>query len=621
MALHDQREVIQDIRRSKRKHYTCPSNLGSDADSSNSRDESQSIFSSQASNGPMLDEQIDLTLQLTESVWVQCDKPECQKWRRIPADESKILDDVWYCDMNSDIKRNTCSAPEEDHALYDKMAKKAGIKYVMSAFDVGSLVWAKMAGYCSWPALITQDPDLGIHVTQDLDGDPHSYHVEFLGKPHTHSWVTAKSVDVYGYKKPPSTLGYSTTVPGKSKTGIKGRRGKVKVSSKYESKTKTSYKRTKIDDVVIEADFLLHMKYKERLEYSVFRYMPEEENGEIILKCTKEPASKKKGRRKISSTSVTGNTQCKLTIPLKTKKESVNISMINFDMTNKSAACVNQPFTLDSPDQFSQSKLKYMNTLADKSKEEKFRIDIDMYRKNEAAFEHDARRFMTRNGCQIKSTPVWHNVPITLFQLYLSVMERGGFLQVTARKQWAHIYRELTEQHTVTNGAPAKKYYQQNLYPFELYITGKDYQHSFKYKKKRTSTKTTETTVSKSPVSVKPDILYKTVDSTELQKENKETEDQSSVTQDIERILESLKEEDEASSFHDWYQQRYGVKFHDDTLTSPSQAKIPSEFAASQTKEMFDEITDHSDDESELSDIDKKILHEMKALQEDIYQS
>lgn len=62
--------------------------------------------------------------------------------------ESNSLNDVWYCEMNPDIKRNTCAAAEEDVALYDKMAKKAGIKYVMSAFEVGSLVWAKMAGYC-----------------------------------------------------------------------------------------------------------------------------------------------------------------------------------------------------------------------------------------------------------------------------------------------------------------------------------------------------------------------------------------------------------------------------------------------------------------------------------------
>lgn len=71
----------------------------------------------------------------------------------------------------------------------------------------------------SWPALITLDPDYGMHVTQDIDGDPHSYHVEFLGKPHTHCWVAAKFVDVYGYKKQGkgSDFPHSQTIAGKKK--------------------------------------------------------------------------------------------------------------------------------------------------------------------------------------------------------------------------------------------------------------------------------------------------------------------------------------------------------------------------------------------------------------------
>lgn len=34
--------------------------------------------------------------------------------------------------------------------------------------------------------------------------------------------------------------------------------------------------------------------------------------------------------------------------------------------------------SFESPDQFSQSKLKFMNTLVDKTKEEKFAIDINV---------------------------------------------------------------------------------------------------------------------------------------------------------------------------------------------------------------------------------------------------
>lgn len=87
--------------------------------------------------------------KLTEFVWVQCDNADCQKWRRIPASDAENLgDDPWYCYMSTDPNRNTCSEEEEDHHMYDRMAKKAGIKFVMSMLSVGSLVWAKMAGYC-----------------------------------------------------------------------------------------------------------------------------------------------------------------------------------------------------------------------------------------------------------------------------------------------------------------------------------------------------------------------------------------------------------------------------------------------------------------------------------------
>ena len=50
--------------------------------------------------------------------------------------------------MNPDPRLNCCAALEEDHASYDRMARKVGIKYVMSMLNEGTLVWAKMAGYC-----------------------------------------------------------------------------------------------------------------------------------------------------------------------------------------------------------------------------------------------------------------------------------------------------------------------------------------------------------------------------------------------------------------------------------------------------------------------------------------
>lgn len=54
-----------------------------------------------------------------------------------------------------------------------------------------------------------------------------------------------------------------------------------------------------------------------------------------------------------------------------------------------------------------------------------------MYRRNEKAFEHDVRRFMDRNGMRIGASPVWQNTPITLFQLFITVLELGGFHSVS----------------------------------------------------------------------------------------------------------------------------------------------------------------------------------------------
>lgn len=61
----------------------------------------------------------------------------------------------------------------------------------------------------------------------------------------------------------------------------RGRTKKQNISSQYGQKTKTSYKRTNIEDVIVEADFLLHMNCADRLGYSIFRYTPE---GMLILK-------------------------------------------------------------------------------------------------------------------------------------------------------------------------------------------------------------------------------------------------------------------------------------------------------------------------------------------------
>ena len=48
-----------------------------------------------------------------------------------------------------------------------------------------------------WPAVICPSPFGGHSICKDYDGEPISYHVEFLGSEHSHTWINAKYVDVY----------------------------------------------------------------------------------------------------------------------------------------------------------------------------------------------------------------------------------------------------------------------------------------------------------------------------------------------------------------------------------------------------------------------------------------
>ena len=88
--------------------------------------------------------------QITENVWVQCENLNCLKWRKVPKDHAGQFDQdtSWFCLMNPDFNFNECSKPEENHSLYEKIAAKAGIKFILSQLENGELVWAKTAGYC-----------------------------------------------------------------------------------------------------------------------------------------------------------------------------------------------------------------------------------------------------------------------------------------------------------------------------------------------------------------------------------------------------------------------------------------------------------------------------------------
>ena len=48
--------------------------------------------------------------------WVECSR--CEKWRIIPPrpdGQHEEVPEVWFCEMNSDLERNFCDAPEQEY--------------------------------------------------------------------------------------------------------------------------------------------------------------------------------------------------------------------------------------------------------------------------------------------------------------------------------------------------------------------------------------------------------------------------------------------------------------------------------------------------------------------------
>ncbi|XP_074051735.1 zinc finger CW-type PWWP domain protein 2 isoform X2 [Macrotis lagotis] len=128
-----------------------------------------------------------------DKIWVQCENENCLKWRLLSSEDAAQVDlnEPWFCFMNNDPNHNNCSVPEEPHVL------KRGFKYVYSQLPIGSLVLVKLRNWPSWPGLLCLDPVMGEYVTCDLDGNAESYHVEFLGNPHSRKWIKASSVGHY----------------------------------------------------------------------------------------------------------------------------------------------------------------------------------------------------------------------------------------------------------------------------------------------------------------------------------------------------------------------------------------------------------------------------------------
>ncbi|XP_059497063.1 zinc finger CW-type PWWP domain protein 2-like [Stegostoma tigrinum] len=137
-----------------------------------------------------------------DKIWIQCENEKCLKWRLLTNNDAALVDSSkpWYCHMNSDSWFNCCSVPEERYPE-ESVFHKCGQKFVYSQLPLGSLVLAKVSGWPSWPSILCPDGFTGQYVIYDEDGFVEQYHTEFLGKPHTTSWVAVHYVEPYGTGK------------------------------------------------------------------------------------------------------------------------------------------------------------------------------------------------------------------------------------------------------------------------------------------------------------------------------------------------------------------------------------------------------------------------------------
>jgi hypothetical protein len=50
---------------------------------------------------------------IVQENWAQCENPNCNKWRKLPPGYEVKEDEPWYCYLNPDDAKATCSASEE----------------------------------------------------------------------------------------------------------------------------------------------------------------------------------------------------------------------------------------------------------------------------------------------------------------------------------------------------------------------------------------------------------------------------------------------------------------------------------------------------------------------------
>ncbi|XP_052090825.1 uncharacterized protein LOC127727750, partial [Mytilus californianus] len=291
----------------------------------------------------------------------------------------------------------------------------------------GTLVLAKLDGYDKWPAVMTRDPHTGLQFEMDSNRQLSTYHVEFLGPSHTHAWIKADRVCLYSKDNMNDSQSQSSEKQQENKV-------KKKLTSPKNKPSKVILQ--KLEKSKEEADCMVVLSREQRLKLCKFRFFKDNHEAEDF--------------------------QCK----------DSGFESWNYPASSGSSA-------ISSAENFACSRLQYNTSLVDKSKEERFKLDVEMYKKNEKAFLHDLSRFMKRNNLSVNLTAHWHHIPVGAFQLFLAVHERGGYQEICRKKQWTAVFRELTETQLSAGPAP-KNFYLRNIYAYELYVTNGDFEAELK---------------------------------------------------------------------------------------------------------------------------------------------
>ncbi|KAM3963089.1 uncharacterized protein ACR2FA_002854 [Aphomia sociella] len=132
----------------------------------------------------------------TQGLWVQCD--DCDRWRYLDyVIDSHELPKKWYCRMNADTAIASCSAVEAPIPLRDEE------DLIHSEYSAGSVVWARLAGWPWWPAMVDDCPDTEQFYWLDGFSDiPTYYNVVFFDAHEvTRGWILPNLLKPYRFNK------------------------------------------------------------------------------------------------------------------------------------------------------------------------------------------------------------------------------------------------------------------------------------------------------------------------------------------------------------------------------------------------------------------------------------